>query len=131
MRQVCEASWRILVQPVPVSRSGRCLTLLVMTKHMNTAGSVHPSVRSPARSSSSPAPAAASGGPARLFAFEGAAVVLAARGANALGTIVKELRADGGIADAVTLDLADRAGIRAAVDRVEQLHGRLAGAFNR
>jgi NAD(P)-dependent dehydrogenase (short-subunit alcohol dehydrogenase family) len=43
---------------------------------------------------------------------------------------VKEIRADGGVADAVTLDLADRASIRAAVDRVEELHGRLDGAFN-
>jgi len=67
---------------------------------------------------------------ARLFAQEGAAVVLAARGADALDRIVTEVRAQGGVADAVTLDLADRAGIRAAVDRVEELHGRLDGAFN-
>ncbi|MCA2220154.1 SDR family NAD(P)-dependent oxidoreductase [Nonomuraea aurantiaca] len=67
---------------------------------------------------------------ARLFASEGAAVVLAARGTDALRRIVTEIRADGGVADAVTLDLADRAGIRAAVDRVEELHGRLDGAFN-
>ena len=63
---------------------------------------------------------------ARLFAREGAAVVLAARGADALGKVVAEVRADGGVADAVALDLADRA----AVDRVEELHGRLDGAFN-
>jgi NAD(P)-dependent dehydrogenase (short-subunit alcohol dehydrogenase family) len=67
---------------------------------------------------------------ARLFAREGAAVVLAARSTDALDHIVKEIRTDGGAADAVTLDLADRAGIRAAVDRVEDLHGRLDGAFN-
>ena len=67
---------------------------------------------------------------ARLFAAEGAAVVLAARGTDALDRIVTEVRADGGIADAVTLDLADRASVRAAVDRVEELHGRLDGAFN-
>ncbi|MER7576916.1 SDR family oxidoreductase [Streptomyces sp. NPDC126514] len=67
---------------------------------------------------------------ARLFASEGAAVVLAARSTDALETIVKEIRADSGTADAVTLDLADRASIRAAVDRVEELHGRLDGAFN-
>ncbi|WP_405820403.1 SDR family oxidoreductase [Streptomyces sp. NBC_01390] len=67
---------------------------------------------------------------ARLFAAEGAAVVLAARGTDALDRIVAEIRAGGGVADAVTLDLADRAGIRAAVDRVEELHGRLDGAFN-
>jgi NAD(P)-dependent dehydrogenase (short-subunit alcohol dehydrogenase family) len=67
---------------------------------------------------------------ARLFAAEGAAVVLAARSAEALDRLVGEIRADGGTADAVTLDLADRAAIRAAVDRVEELHGRLDGAFN-
>lgn len=67
---------------------------------------------------------------AHLFAAEGAAVVLAARGTDALETIVKEIRADGGTADAVTMDLADRTSIRAAVDRVEELHGRLDGAFN-
>jgi NAD(P)-dependent dehydrogenase (short-subunit alcohol dehydrogenase family) len=67
---------------------------------------------------------------ARLFAHEGAAVVLAARGTDALQRIVTEIRADGGVADAVTVDLADRASIRAAVDRVEELHGRLDGAFN-
>lgn len=67
---------------------------------------------------------------ARLFAREGAAVVLAARSTDALGRIVTEIRTDGGVADDVTLDLADRASIRAAVDRVEELHGRLDGAFN-
>jgi NAD(P)-dependent dehydrogenase (short-subunit alcohol dehydrogenase family) len=67
---------------------------------------------------------------ARLFAREGAAVVLAARSTDALDRIVTEIRADGGVADAVALDLADRASIRAAVDRVAELHGRLDGAFN-
>jgi NAD(P)-dependent dehydrogenase (short-subunit alcohol dehydrogenase family) len=67
---------------------------------------------------------------ARLFASEGAAVVLAARSTDALQRIVTEVRADGGVADAVTVDLADRASIHAALDRVEELHGRLDGAFN-
>jgi len=67
---------------------------------------------------------------ARLFAREGAAVVLAARSAGALDRVVEEVRAGGGVADAVGLDLADRASIRAAVGRVEELHGRLDGAFN-
>ena len=67
---------------------------------------------------------------ARLFVQEGAAVVLAARSVEALDQVVAEVRADGGVADAVALDLADRAGIRAAIDRVEELHGRLDGAFN-
>ncbi|QHC69737.1 SDR family oxidoreductase [Rathayibacter sp. VKM Ac-2801] len=67
---------------------------------------------------------------ARLFAGEGAAVVLAARSTGALGSIVDEIRGQGGTADAVTMDLADRASIRAAVDHVDKLHGRLDGAFN-
>ncbi|MEV7807242.1 SDR family oxidoreductase [Microbispora sp. NPDC088329] len=67
---------------------------------------------------------------ARLFAREGAAVVLAARDTGALDRVVAEIRAGGGVADAVTMDLADRESIRAAVDRVEKLHGRLDGAFN-
>ena len=67
---------------------------------------------------------------AHLFAREGAAVVLAARSTTALDHVVAEVRAAGGTADAVTLDLADRASIRAAVDQVEQRHGRLDGAFN-
>jgi NAD(P)-dependent dehydrogenase (short-subunit alcohol dehydrogenase family) len=66
----------------------------------------------------------------RLFAAEGAAVVLASRGIEALEKLVAEIRADGGVADAVQVDLADRAAVRAAVDRVEELHGRLDGAFN-
>jgi NAD(P)-dependent dehydrogenase (short-subunit alcohol dehydrogenase family) len=67
---------------------------------------------------------------ARLFAREGAAVVLAARSTDALEKIVAEIRADDGVADAVTVDLADRASIRAAIGHVEELHGRLDGAFN-
>ena len=67
---------------------------------------------------------------ARLFAAEGAAVVLGARGLEPMEKLIAEIRADGGVADAVQLDLADRASVRAAVDRVEQLHGRLDGAFN-
>jgi NAD(P)-dependent dehydrogenase (short-subunit alcohol dehydrogenase family) len=67
---------------------------------------------------------------ARLFAREGAAVVLAARSTDVLNRIVTEIRATAGTADAVTLDLADPASIRAAVDHVEARHGRLDGAFN-
>jgi NAD(P)-dependent dehydrogenase (short-subunit alcohol dehydrogenase family) len=67
---------------------------------------------------------------ARLFTAEGAAVVIAARSTSVLAEIVAKIRAGGGIADAVTVDLADPASIRAAVDRVDELHGRLDGAFN-
>jgi len=67
---------------------------------------------------------------AELFASEGAAVVLAARDTSALGALVDKIRTTGGTADAVAMDLSDRASIRAAVDGVEQIHGRLDGAFN-
>jgi len=67
---------------------------------------------------------------ARLFAREGAAVVLAARGLAALDDVVSDIRSAGGTADAVACDLADRSSIRDAVARVDQLHGRLDGAFN-
>lgn len=67
---------------------------------------------------------------AHLFAREGARVVLAARGTDALDQVVAEIRDQGGTADAVALDLADRASVRAAVDHAAHLHGRLDGAFN-
>lgn len=67
---------------------------------------------------------------ARLFAREGAAVVLAARNTDALDGVVTDIRSAGGTADAVALDLADADSIRAAVTRVDELHGRLDGAFN-
>ena len=67
---------------------------------------------------------------ATLFSAEGASVVLAGRDTHALDRVVAEVRTAGGVADAVTMDLADPASIRAAVDRVDQLHGRLDGAFN-
>ncbi|MDI6627145.1 MAG: SDR family oxidoreductase [Rhodococcus sp. (in: high G+C Gram-positive bacteria)] len=67
---------------------------------------------------------------AHLFSAEGAAVVLAARNVDALDQLVTKIRAAGGTADAVAMDLTDSDSIRAAVDRVEQLHRRLDGAFN-
>ena len=67
---------------------------------------------------------------AELFASEGAAVVLAARSTEALDRVADRIRAGGGAADTVAMDLADPPSIRAAVDRVEHLHGRLDGAFN-
>jgi NAD(P)-dependent dehydrogenase (short-subunit alcohol dehydrogenase family) len=67
---------------------------------------------------------------AHLFAAEGAAVVLAARTSHAMDGIVAAIRVDGGVADAVALDLADPAAIGTAVARVQELHGRLDGAFN-
>ncbi len=67
---------------------------------------------------------------ARLFATESASVVLTARSTDALNRIVAEVRAGGGIADAVSADLSDSTSVRAAVERAGTIHGRLDGAFN-
>ncbi|ARF52904.1 SDR family NAD(P)-dependent oxidoreductase [Streptomyces gilvosporeus] len=67
---------------------------------------------------------------ARLFAREGARVLLAARTEAQLKAVTEEVRAAGGIADYVLCDLADAAGVRAAVDRAVDLYGRLDIAFN-
>lgn len=67
---------------------------------------------------------------ARLFSREGASVVLAARSTDALDDVVSGIHADGGVAEAVTLDLADTDSIRGVVERIGQRHGRLDGAFN-
>ncbi|MFF0628693.1 SDR family NAD(P)-dependent oxidoreductase [Streptomyces sp. NPDC004296] len=67
---------------------------------------------------------------ARLFAREGARVLLAARTEAQLKAVTEEVRAAGGVADYVVCDLADPAGVRAAVRRAVDLHGRLDIAFN-
>jgi NAD(P)-dependent dehydrogenase (short-subunit alcohol dehydrogenase family) len=107
-------------------RTWRALTLVVMTNNNHTPiGLLTGKVVFITGASRGIGAAAA-----RLFATEGAAVVLAARGTDALDRIVTEIRRDGGTADAVPMDLVDSDSIRAAVDRVGQLHGRLDGAFN-
>jgi NAD(P)-dependent dehydrogenase (short-subunit alcohol dehydrogenase family) len=67
---------------------------------------------------------------ARLFAREGARVLLAARTEEQLKTVTEEVRAAGGTADYTVCDLADARSVRAAVDRVVELYGRLDVAFN-
>jgi NAD(P)-dependent dehydrogenase (short-subunit alcohol dehydrogenase family) len=67
---------------------------------------------------------------AKLFAAEGASVVLTARTESEIAGIAEEIRAAGGVADHITSDLSDAESIRAAVQRVVDLHGRLDGAFN-
>ncbi|MFH9471230.1 SDR family NAD(P)-dependent oxidoreductase [Streptomyces clavifer] len=67
---------------------------------------------------------------ARLFAREGARVLLAARTEDQLKAVTEEIRAAGGTADYIRCDLADAAGVRAAVDRAVDLYGRLDVAFN-
>ncbi|MEV7424923.1 MULTISPECIES: SDR family NAD(P)-dependent oxidoreductase [unclassified Streptomyces] len=67
---------------------------------------------------------------ARLFAREGARVMLAARTEAQLKAVTEEVRAAGGTAEYVVCDLADAASVRAAVDRVVEVYGRLDVAFN-
>lgn len=67
---------------------------------------------------------------ARLFAREGATVFLTARTESQLKAVTEEVRAAGGTADYAVADLSDADSVRAAVDRVVELHGRLDIAFN-
>ncbi|RIX27856.1 SDR family NAD(P)-dependent oxidoreductase [Amnibacterium setariae] len=65
-----------------------------------------------------------------LFAREGARVVLASRSETELEAATNAIRAEGGDAAWVRLDLADPDSVRSAIDRVLELHGRLDVAFN-
>ena len=62
---------------------------------------------------------------ARAFAAEGAHVVLAARDAAKLAEGVAEIQAQGGKAEALSLDVADRASVEAGVGQVVARHGRI------
>ena len=61
---------------------------------------------------------------AKMLAARGAIVVAAARGENSAPT-VEAIRAAGGIADVLTLDVTDAAAVTAAVAAVVERHGRL------
>lgn len=65
-----------------------------------------------------------------LFAREGARVMLTARTESQLRGVAEEIIAGGGTADHTVIDLADPAGIGAAVDRTVARYGRLDIAFN-
>ena len=62
---------------------------------------------------------------AKRLASEGAAVLAAARSADALARVVSEIEAAGGKASAVALDLADSASIDAAVKGALAAHGEI------
>jgi 3-oxoacyl-[acyl-carrier protein] reductase len=62
---------------------------------------------------------------ARAFAAEGAKVVLAARDATRLGEAVSEIRAGGGQAEPLELDVASRASVEAGVGGIVERHGRI------
>ena len=61
----------------------------------------------------------------RALAHAGAVVAAAARQTDDLTDIVESVRADGGQADAIQLDVSDPASSRSAVDAVIAQHGRL------
>ncbi len=67
---------------------------------------------------------------AREVAAEGALAVLAARDAGRLAEAVEQIRGAGGQAEALGLDVADRASIEAGFERLLAAHGRLDGLVN-
>ena len=62
---------------------------------------------------------------ARLFAQEGAAVVVAARSAEKLDSLVEDITESGGTALAVPTDANDRAAVAAMVERAREQFGRI------
>jgi NAD(P)-dependent dehydrogenase (short-subunit alcohol dehydrogenase family) len=62
---------------------------------------------------------------ALAFAARGAEVVCAARGEQALDTLVEQIRADGGSAIAVPTDIADAAAVQVLAEAAEQRYGRI------
>ena len=62
---------------------------------------------------------------AAAFAAEGAHVVLAARDTAKLAEAVAEIQAKGGKAEALALDVSDRASVEAGVAQVVAAHGRI------
>jgi 3-oxoacyl-[acyl-carrier protein] reductase len=67
---------------------------------------------------------------AAALAGEGAVVVLAARDAERLSAAVGAITGAGGRAEAVTLDVTDRASVEAAVAHALEAHGRVDGLVN-
>ncbi len=62
---------------------------------------------------------------ARELAGRGASVVLGARDESRLGEAVSEILAGGGRAEALALEVADRASVAAAFERILASHGRI------
>lgn len=67
---------------------------------------------------------------ARYLASSGASVVLGARNVAASSAVVDDIVAEGGVASAVHLDVADDASVAAAVVHAERTYGALHLAFN-
>lgn len=60
---------------------------------------------------------------ARVLAAYGAKVIVAARRADKLAELVREIEADGGVAAAVEMDVSDQASIASSFDEVEKPFG--------
>jgi 3-oxoacyl-[acyl-carrier protein] reductase len=67
---------------------------------------------------------------AKALAEQGSHVVLAARGAARLAAAVAEITAAGGKAEALTLDVADRASVEAGLTHLVSVHGRIDHLIN-
>jgi NAD(P)-dependent dehydrogenase (short-subunit alcohol dehydrogenase family) len=67
---------------------------------------------------------------AQAFADAGAAVVLAARDAEALELVAQKIRARGGRATAIRADVSDADSVRTLVESALDAYGRLDAAFN-
>lgn len=64
------------------------------------------------------------------LAAEGASVVLAARDQARLAAAVEEIKASGGQAEAVSIDVSDRSSVTTATTGVLERHGRIDGLVN-
>jgi 3-oxoacyl-[acyl-carrier protein] reductase len=62
---------------------------------------------------------------ARLLARRGATVVLGARDQDRLAGVVTEIESAGGLAQAVSLDVADRASVDTVLEGIMKRHGRI------
>ncbi len=62
---------------------------------------------------------------AQVFAQEGAAVMVASRSASAVEAAVAQIRAEGGRADGMALDIANLSQVEALADRAIEVFGRL------
>jgi len=67
---------------------------------------------------------------AGTLAAQGAVVVLAARDQSRLEAAVAEIRAAGGAAESVSMDVTDRASVEAAIKGTVESHGRLDALVN-
>jgi NAD(P)-dependent dehydrogenase (short-subunit alcohol dehydrogenase family) len=70
------------------------------------------------------------GAVARAFAREGATVFLAGRTQATLDSVAEQIRADGGVAEPMTVDALDERAVNTCVDSIADRAGRLDISFN-